>query len=598
MALIDLKDVRLALGGPPLLDGVSLQIGKGERICLLGRNGEGKSTLLRILHGKLAPGSGRITRAAGVRIAALPQNVPAGLAGSALEVASAPGPEIADDDDRPPEHAVAGALTRLDIRADDDFGSLSTGARRRVLLAGALARDPDLLLLDEPTNHRDIEAIAWLEEQLARRRKALVFVTHDRRLVRRLATRILELDRGRIFDWKCDYDTFAQRRDDALDAEAAARVEFDKKLAQEEAWIRRGVRERRTRNEGRVRKLMEMREIRGNRRERLDRARIHAEQAGPSGRRVLTIRDVGFGYGDHPVIRSLHSDILRGDRVGIVGPNGSGKTTLLRLLLGELEPNTGTIRLGTGLKVAYFDQQRDVLDETLNVRENVAGGADILQLAGGSRHVIGYLQDFLFTPDRAHAPITALSGGERNRLLLARLFAKPANLLILDEPTNDLDIETLELLEELLLNYEGTVLVVSHDRDFLDNVVTSTLAFAGDGVVEEHAGGYSDWERVRDARRAAASGAKAKTKPARDRRERPRKALTWKEERELEALPARIEALEGDRDRLHGELADPALYQGDGAGVAARKESLAALEADLAAAYARWEDLESKRDQA
>lgn len=597
MALLTLKDVSLALGGPALLSGVDLRIEKNERVCLIGRNGEGKTTLLRMLGGGMPPDSGEVSRRPGLITASLPQSVPEDRDGTALEVAREPGPSVAPDGEAPPEHEASRNLTMLGIDPTADFRSLSTGGRRRVLLAGALSRDPDLLLLDEPTNHLDIAAVSWLENHLARWRKTLVFVTHDRAMVRRLATRIIEIDRGRLFDWPTDYDTFVARRDEALAAETAANAEFDKRLAQEEAWIRRGVRERRTRNEGRVRRLMEMREQRRRRRDAPGQTRMKAEESSRSGKRVISARGTGFAWGERRVIRDLNIDVLRGDRVGIIGPNGSGKTTLLRLLIGELEPDRGEIRRGTGLRTAYFDQRREVLDEGATARENVAGGAEVLKLAGGDRHVISYLQDFLFTPDRAHAPITALSGGERNRLLLARIFARPSNLLVMDEPTNDLDIETLELLEELLLDYAGTVIVVSHDRSFLDNVVTSTLALEGDGSVVEHAGGYTDWERVRSA--AAESEARAEKKPrprkGRDREQRPAKRLTWKEERELEALPESIEKLEAILAGLQTELADPGIYRGDGSAVAERKARLDRTEDELAAAYSRWEELEAKR---
>ncbi len=596
LALLTLKDISLALGGPHLMAGVDLRIEKGERICLIGRNGEGKTTLLRLMGGELSPDSGEMIRLPGMRVATLPQSVPADRSGSALDVAREPGPDVAPDGDAPAEHVATRTLTMLGMDPTADFSSLSTGGRRRVLLAGALAREPDLLLLDEPTNHLDIAAISWLEDHLARSHSTMMFVTHDRAMVRRLATRILELDRGRLFDWPSDYDTFVKRRDEALEAEASANAEFDKRLAREEVWIRRGVRERRTRNEGRVRRLQEMREIHGSRRNVPGRVRMKAEESGRSGKRVIEARGVDFAWGDNRIIRDLDIDVMRGDRVGIIGPNGSGKTTLLRLLLGEIVPDHGEIKLGTGLREAYFDQRREVLDENATVRENVADGADTMHLGSGDRHVMSYLQDFLFTPDRAHAPITALSGGERNRLLLARIFAKPSNLMVLDEPTNDLDIETLELLEELLLDYNGTVLVVSHDRAFLDNVVTSTLALEGDGRVVEYAGGHSDWERVRA---AAASGREPRRREGGGGRKRPDrrpKDLTWKEERELETLPGRIEDLELELSGLQQELSDPELYRKEGSFVAARKAELAAKEADLASTYARWEELESKRD--
>ncbi len=503
MALLSLRDVSLAFGGPRLLDHVDWSIERGERVCLLGRNGEGKSTLLRLVEGQLEPDEGEVIRQQGLRIARLPQEVPEGRGGTvADEVAeglpdAGHGPGHAD-------HRVEAVITRMGLDADARFESLSSGMKRRVLLARALVADPDILLLDEPTNHLDIEAIRWLEDFLIRYGGTLVFVTHDRAFLGRLATRIAELDRGRLDDWACDYATFLERKEQLLAAEERQAALFDKKLAQEEVWIRKGIQARRTRNEGRVRALKAMREARRRRRERQGTARMQLQEAERSGSMVIEAKGVGFGYGEgegegdaaRPVIRDLTATIMRGDKVGIIGPNGSGKTTLLRLLLGGLEPQEGTIRHGTNLEVAYFDQLKATLDEEKTVQKNVSD-YDMIPIDGQSRHIIGYLQDFLFPPERSRSLVKFLSGGERSRLLLAKLFTKPSNVLVLDEPTNDLDIETLELLESLIVGYQGTVLLVSHDRAFLNDVVTSTLAIEADGRVKEYDGGYDDYLRQR-----------------------------------------------------------------------------------------------------
>ncbi|MDO9172997.1 MAG: ATP-binding cassette domain-containing protein [bacterium] len=599
MALLTLKDVSLAHGGPPVLDGVDLRLEKGERVCLLGRNGEGKTTLLRVLAGEAPPDGGEVIRAAGLRVGLLPQEIPADLRGRAADVVAEGLPPDVEPWEIP--HRVSGVLDQVGLDADAEVSEMSTGQRRRVLLARALAGEPDLLLLDEPTNHLDIPAIRWLESFLLRWRGTLLFVTHDRAFLRALAGRIVELDRGRLRDWRCDYDTFLRRRDEDLAAERRQRAEFDRVLAQEEAWVRQGVRERRTRNEGRVRRLLELREERSSRRELGAAAQIAVQDAERSGKLVLRAEGVDAGYDGRSVVRGLTTTVLRGDKVGVLGPNGAGKTTLLRVLLGELEPLAGRVRQGANLKIAYSDQQRDTLDPALSVQENIASGRDHVVIDGQHVHVITYLQRFLFPPEQARAPITRLSGGERNRLLLAKLFTQPANVLVLDEPTNDLDLETLELLESLLVDFEGTVLLVSHDREFLDNVATSTLVVGHDGSVLESVGGYKDWERVE----AAAAAGLAASRPApregppaprsKPRPESPRR-LTWKEARELEALPQRIEDLERRRDELHAGLADPALYQRAGGEVPAMRAELDTIEAELVTTYARWEELESIRE--
>jgi len=587
MALIDLQGVTLAYGGPPLLEDVRLRLERGERVALVGRNGTGKSTLLRLVAGEVAPEDGEVVRQPGCRVTLLAQQVPQRLEGTAFDVVAAGEPDGGWD----LAHRVETVLSRLELTAGADFAELSGGLQRRVLLARALLPEPDVLLLDEPTNHLDLPAIELVEELLLGFRGALLFVTHDRAFLRRLATRIVELDRGTLSDWPGDYDAYLAGKAEQLEVETSHDALFDKKLAQEEAWIRQGIKARRTRNEGRVRALEKMREQRLERRRKEGQVRMEMGDAERSGKRVIEVRGVTFGYGETPLVTGFSTVILRGDKIGVLGPNGSGKTTLLRLLLGELEPREGEVRHGTRLEVAYFDQHRAQLDLDRSVADNVAGGNDRVTAGGRTRHVIGYLQDFLFPPARARTPAGALSGGERHRLLLARLFTRPFNVLVMDEPTNDLDVETLELLEELLLDYEGTLLVVSHDRAFLDNVVTSTLVFEGGGRVSEYVGGYSDWLRQRP---PADVPAKTPAKPPAAPRVKERlRRLTYKETHELEALPRRIETLETEHKELVEAMADPELYRRGGAEVAAARERLASVEGELARAYERWEALES-----
>jgi len=624
MALLSLRNVTLAFGGAPLLDGASLQVERGERICLLGRNGAGKSSLLALAAGEVAPDAGVIDRQQGLRTATLPQDVPQGLQGSVFEVvAGGLGPagellcryhalsrqleqggeqdllpqllavqhELDAAGSWPLQQRVEQMLTRLKLEADVPLASLSGGIKRRALLARALASEPDLLLLDEPTNHLDIESIGWLEEYLLRTGITLLFVTHDRAFLRALATRIVELDRGRLLDVAGNYDTFLLRKEELLHAEELEWARFDKKLAQEEVWIRQGIKARRTRNEGRVRALKAMRDERRQRRERTGTAKLQLAEAERSGRLVAELKNVSFAYGGAPVIRGLSTAVMRGDRIGIIGPNGAGKTTLLRLLLGELRPQEGEVRLGTNLQVLYFDQLREQLDPDKTVQQNLSGDQDTVVVGGRARHVYGYLQDFLFTPDRARTPVRILSGGERNRLLLARLFTREANVLVLDEPTNDLDLETLDLLEELLDEFKGTVFLVSHDRDFLNRVVTSTLVFEGEGSVAEYVGGYDDWLRQRPQPKPAASPPAApKAARPKPERERPRK-LSFRERQELDELPRKIEALEAELAALHERMADPAFYREQGEAVAATSARLQQLEGELEGAYARWEEL-------
>jgi len=624
VALITLRNISLAFGGPPLFDGVSLQIEAGERLCLLGRNGTGKSTLLKLIAGELPADGGEIHRQQGLRVALVAQDVPQELAGTvfaivaagmgaaaellaayhhlAQRLSTAGGiallPELEALQHRMEasgawslHQEVERVLNRLKLDADAEFASLSGGTKRRVLLARALVTAPDILLLDEPTNHLDIDTILWLEEFLLKSIKTLVFVTHDRAFARRLANRVAELDRGRLFAFDCGLDQFVERREALLEAEVTRRAQFDKKLAQEEAWLRQGVKARRTRNEGRVRALKKLREEYRQRRERQGTARMQLQGAERSGALVAEVENITYAWEGKPLIRDFSTTILRGDRVGIIGPNGSGKTTLLRLLLGELAPQSGSVRLGTRREVLYFDQLREQLDLNATVQENVGGGNDTVVINGQPRHIIGYLQDFLFSPERARTPVRVLSGGERNRLLLAKLFTKPANVLVLDEPTNDLDAETLDLLEELLGEYAGTLLLVSHDRDFLNGVVTSTLVLEPGGTVGEFVGGYDDWLAQAKAASPVVTPAKVPATPPRPLKERPRK-LTFKENRELAELPEQIAALEAKQATALATLANPEFYKDAGNDVARLNARLAALEQELALAYARWEELE------
>ncbi len=627
MALLGARDLTLAYGADaPLLDSVGFHVEPGERIALVGRNGCGKSTLLTILAGERKPDAGEVILSPGTRVARLGQDVPRDLEGDVFQVVAAGVAALGDllaryhhasqslDDDRAlarferlqaeleaangwdHERRVETVLSRLDLPADAPFETLSGGLKRRVLLGRALVAAPDLLLLDEPTNHFDIPAIEWLEETLLTETATVIFVTHDRAFLKRLATRIFDLDRGQLRDWPGDYQKFLDGRRHQREIESTHNARFDKKLAQEESWIRQGIKARRTRNEGRVRALERLREERKERRVATGQARLRVDKAGRSGKIVLEAEDLAFRYDtDGPlIVDGLSTTILRGDKIGILGPNGVGKTTLIKLLLGECQPTSGTVRHGTRLEAAYFDQHRAHLDLEASVADNVASGNDMIEVGGTKRHVISYLQDFLFPPEQTRSPVATLSGGERNRLLLARLFTRPFNLLVMDEPTNDLDIETLELLESLLVGIDGTLLLVSHDRAFLDNVVTSTLAFEGPGVVAEYPGGYSDWLDQRPAvKKPSASKPKTKAAPATPP-PRARK-LNYREKQELEALPLSIEALESEQSELHATLADPSLYRdGGGEAVAKARRRLSAAEVELETAYARWTEFDSR----
>jgi ATP-binding cassette subfamily F protein uup len=591
MAELGLNAVSLSFGGHPLLAGIDLQIEKGERIGLLGRNGCGKSTLLKVLQGELLPDDGGVARRQGLRSAALAQEVPDDLAGTVAEqlAQALEACELADSWEG--EKRCERVLGQLGLERDAEVASLSAGTKRRVLLARALVQDPDLLMLDEPTNHLDVAAIQELEEQLLRRKGALVFVTHDRAFLRRVATRILDLDRGRLRSYSCGYEIYLERKSAVIESEENANVQFDKKLAQEEAWLRRGVKARRTRNQGRVRALQTLRDERGARREQAGTTKAKLHTAERSGKLVLELEKVSHSFDSGVVIDELTTTIMRADRVGIIGPNGCGKTTLISIMLDEREPTSGTVRRGTKIEVGRFDQLHSVLDDSKSVQENVCDHADTVTIGGHSRHIVSYMKDFLFTPEQARGPIWKLSGGERNRLQLARLMARPCNLLVLDEPTNDLDIETLELLEGLLLEYKGTLLIVSHDREFLDNVVTSTLVFTGGGQVQECVGGYADWMRtqapaeVKPVKRAKQSKPDAKA-------DKPRR-LKFGEKHELEALPARIEELETEKEQHVATMGQPEFYKRPSAEIAAETDRLRVLEADLLTAYARWEELES-----
>ena len=632
MTLLKLTNVSLAYGNNPLLDGVSWQIARGERVCIIGRNGTGKSSMLSLVKGSQLPDDGEIWRAPGLKIGELPQELPLadertvfdvvaeGLAGvgqlladyhhlsqniqneADLDKLMHVQQELEAKDGWRLQQLVDSTLSRLQLPADKTLAELSGGWRRRVLLAQALVSEPDLLLLDEPTNHLDIGAIAWLEEALTGFNGAVLFITHDRAFLQNLATRILELDRGHMIDWNGDYASFLVHKEQQLAAEETANALFDKKLAQEEVCIRQGIKARRTRNEGRVRALKALRAERSERREHQGKANIQIDAAEKSGKQVIVVEHATFAHpGGEPLIRDFSMVLQRGDRIGLLGANGTGKTTLLKLLLGDLQPSSGKVEAGTRLEVAYFDQLRHQLELEKTVIDNVAEGRDFITIDGQNRHVLSYLGDFLFSPQRARTPVKALSGGERARLLLAKLFSKPANLLVLDEPTNDLDVETLELLEEVLLGFQGTVLMVSHDRAFLDNVVTSTLVFEGNGVVREYVGGYQDWLRQGGSPRllGVTETKESKTEAPASKPAAPvaeaapaKKKLSYKVQRELEALPGKIDAVEKNIAALQAEIAQPAFYQQTAEHTGETLARLEALQKELDELLERWAELE------
>ena len=629
MALIGIRDLCWGFGDPPLLENITLQIEKGERVCLVGRNGVGKTSLLKLLSGEILPDSGDIWRKQGITVSVLEQDVPSGFDKTVFDtVAGGFGEkgralvedhricrklETAGDGGFPKFTKIQDALrhqldadngweflrrvesilsrTRLD--PEKKFADLSAGLKRRTLFARALAREPDLLLLDEPTNHLDIDSIFWMEEYILRNVATLLFISHDRVFLKKIATRIIELDRGRLVSYDGDYETYLSRRQAAVEAEERQNGVFDKKLAEEEVWIRQGVKARRTRNEGRVRALKGMREARRSRRKKIGSARLQVQEANRTGKLVIEAKDISFSLGEKIIVRNFSTVIMRGDKVGIIGPIGVGKTTLLGILLKEITPDTGRVRHGTHLEIAYFDQLRHQLDTEKTVRENIDEGNDFIVFNGKKRHVISYLQDFLFSPERCRTPIHALSGGEKNRLMLAKIFAKPANVLVLDEPTNDLDVESLELLEEVLFEYSGTLLIVSHDRAFLNNVVTSTLAFDTEGQVGEYAGGYDDWllqrpkpEKLPVSEKKAGKKIKPKPKSPKTRK------LGYKEKRELTDLPQKIDLLEADQKSLYEIMSDPNFYKKTKEEIARKKSRLAEVEQKIEAAYLRWEELE------
>ncbi len=586
MALLSIQQISKAFGGPLLLDQATLQIERNERIFMVGRNGEGKSTLLKIIAGELEADTGALIPQPGLKIRALQQNVPDQLQGTIEDLVRSDFTQ--DEESWETQQAVDRAISIVGLENHLLFQQLSGGQKRRALLAKALVCEPDILILDEPTNHLDIESIKWLEKFLLRFRGSLIVVTHDRTFLRKLATRIIELDRGNLHSWACDYETYLKRKQALLDGEAEQWAQFDKKLAQEETWIRKGIKARRTRNEGRVRALEQMRLERRQRRERSGTAQLNLNEAELSGRKVAAVNNLSYAYAHLPIVAGFHTDIMRGDKIGIIGPNGCGKSTLIQLLLGQLEPQQGTVKHGTKLEVAYFDQHRAAIDDQKTVAENVSPEESIT-LNGRSKHVLGYLQDFLFTPDRARQKAHVLSGGERNRLLLAKLFTRPANVLVLDEPTNDLDVETLELLEELLVQYDGTLLLVSHDRTFLNNVVSSTIVFEGNGLLKTYVGGYDDWldQRIKP------EPIRPKQAPASPPQKTSKRKLSNREREELKTLPATIEKLETELEQLQIQMSDSTFYRNRKEDIFTANQRAESLPQELEHAYQRWEELDA-----
>jgi ATP-binding cassette subfamily F protein uup len=611
MPILSIHDLSISFSGPLILEGVQLHIDRGERVCVVGRNGAGKSTLLKVIQGEYAPNTGILSFPDGGGVAALPQVSPVDWDVSVYQ-AIALGYEkegesllrfkkgedhSALDPDRQwqMEHRIEALIEQFELEANASFSSLSGGQKRRVLLAKAIVAEPALLILDEPTNHMDLDSILWIENFLVSSGISLLFVTHDRAFLRKVATRIVEIDLGQLESYRCDYDTYLKRKEELLQAEEKERKNFAKKLSEEEAWLRKGVKARRTRNEGRVKSLLKMRAEHRALRHRQSNASFQLQEAAVSGQKVISAENVSFSYTDKSVLKPFDLELMRNDRIGIIGPNGSGKSTLLKLLLGHLQPSAGQIKSGTKLEVCYFDQMREQLKEDQNVMENVADGYDTVVIGGKQKHVVTYLRDFLFMPDRIRVPIRSLSGGERNRLLLAKLFTQPANFLVMDEPTNDLDAETLELLEELLLEFKGTMLLVSHDREFLNNTVTSIIAINKEGNVEEHSGGYDDWLMKKSNRLIGKTEGSTIGKNGRKEGWKKNKARKFsnKEQRELDELPLRIEELDQKKEKVVAVLADPATYTGDPQIAKDAKEESASIEAELEGAYARWEELEA-----
>ena len=631
MAIIGMRDVCWGFDETPLLENVTFQIEKGERVCLVGRNGVGKSSLLKLLGGEILSDSGDIWRRQGVSVAALEQDVPVGFDGTIFDVVAGGLGETGralvehrqickkiDTGDNPQlakkrddlQHMldtgggwelltrVENTLSRTGLDPESLFADFSAGMKRRTLFARALAGKPDLLLLDEPTNHLDIDTIIWMEEFILRHIQTLLFITHDRAFLKKVAGRILELDRGRLISYDCNYDGYLKRRQAALEVEETQNRVFDKKLSKEEAWIRKGIKARRTRNEGRVRNLQKMRAAYRARRRKIGNVRMQVQEAERTGKLVIEARDVRFCYGQNPIVQDFSTVIMRGDKVGIIGPNGVGKTTLLKILLKTAQPEKGSVRHGTNLEVVYFDQLRTQLDEQKSVRDNIVAGNDFIIFNDQKRHVISHLQDFLFSPERCRTPVHVLSGGEKNRLLLAKLFTRPANVLVLDEPTNDLDAETLELLEELIFEYQGTLLLVSHDRAFLNNVVTSTIVFEGNGQVAEYVGGYDDWLDQRLQSTAEPQPKKLDRKKSRLKPEtgRPKK-LGYMQQREIQELPQKIEALESAQKELFAVMSDPLFYKKEKEVISRVKLDFDRVEREIETAYRRWEELEEVKSQ-
>ena len=594
----------MGFGGDLLFDKINLNIEKGERICFVGRNGEGKTSLLNIISNSISPDEGEIYRRPGLRISSLAQEIPSGLNGSVFDITastqipeallSEAGNAVGGEEIWKKQAHVNNILTRLKLDPESNFKTLSAGMKRRVLFAGALAGSADILLLDEPTNHMDIQSIGLMEELLLKFRETLLFVTHDRIFLQKIATRIIEIDRAKVTSWACGYKMYLKRKAEFIETEAQQNHRFDKKLEKEEEWIRQGIKARRTRNEGRVRTLLKLREERRNRRSSAENAKMQLQKAEQTGKLVIEAKNVSFAYDGKSVVRDFSATVMRGDKVGIIGPNGSGKTTLLGLMLKKFSPDRGSIRHGTNLEISYFDQTREQLDEEKTVQDNVADGSEIITINKRRRHVVGYLKDFLFSPDRARSPVKTLSGGERNRLLLARLFTRPSNILIMDEPTNDLDVQTLELLEELLLEYSGTILLVSHDRAFLNNVVTSTLVFEENKKVVEYIGGYDDWLRQRKQEQIPEKQPMKHPEKKNISQKAKNRKLGYMEKRELKALPEQIETMEKEQDRLFGIMADPDFYRKNGDKIADVKTRQQELENLLKDAYVRWEELEAR----